>query len=114
MNRVVKDVLIFAAAVFAVSVFHLWQNDRRAPLISHSRFVSQVAEGQIRSVAIAGSVAYVSDTKDGFFRVIVPSDHSVLIADLQQHGVKVWIGKTPKHSWSTWLLKLESKPRFGP
>jgi ATP-dependent Zn protease len=113
MNKVIKTALISAVAFFAASGFLLWQNDQRAPLISHSRFVSQVADGQIRSVAIAGNVAYVWDTKGGFSRVIVPSDQSALIADLQRHGVAVGIREPTGHSWLTWLVRLESKLRFG-
>jgi ATP-dependent Zn protease len=113
MNRVARFALISIAAVLGTSAFQLWQDDQRAPLISHSRFVAQVASGQVSSVAILRGVMYVHDTKGGFFRVIVPSSQSALITDLQQHGVEVLIERKPSRTWMTWPVKLESTLRFG-
>jgi ATP-dependent Zn protease len=114
MKKVVKYVLILAVIEFAVLAFQLWQSDRQAPLISRSRFASQVADGQVSSVSIFRGVMYVRATNGGFFRVIAPPDQPALIADLQHRGVTVWIAKTAERNWMLWSLKLESKLRFGP
>ena len=113
MKSMIKTLLFWAVVLFAVSVFCLWQNDRHTPLISQSRFVSLVAGGQVSSASIIGGVVYVFDTRNRIFRVIAPPNRQALIADLQQHGVKVWIGDAPEGGLQTWLLKLESKLRFG-
>ena len=112
LRKIILVLAIFVlTAAFTASV-QLWQDDQRAPLISNSRFISEVANGRIGSVAIDGGLAYVYDTKGGLSRTLVPSNQSALIADLQHRGVKVWLTTTSGRRW-TWLLTLESKLRFG-
>lgn len=105
--------LLFSAVTFiALNVFQLWQDDQRAPLISNSRFVSELANGQVDRVWVAGRIVYVFDRKGGRSRTLLPSSQWALIADLQKRGVKVWVEKASGR-WTTWLLTLESKLRFG-
>jgi cell division protease FtsH len=110
MNRSVKAVIFWA--VIAVSALLLWQvvksgaDNQRAPEISYSRFVSQVADGQIGKVTIAGSVVRGYDTKGGSFRVIVPPNQSPMLEVLQQHGAEIWFKETPEQGWPSWMLNL--------
>jgi ATP-dependent Zn protease len=90
MNKGAKTVAFWA--VIVVSAFLLWQVVRSdgpaqtVPEISYSEFLGRVASGQVSRVAIAGSVVHASDAKGGGFRVIVPSNQSAMLDDLQQHG----------------------------
>jgi cell division protease FtsH len=110
MRSVTKTVIFWA--VIAVSAFLLWQvvrsgaSDQHTPEISYSRFVSQVAAGQISKVTIAGSVARGYDTKGNSFRVIVPPNQSMMLQALQEHGVEIWFKETPEQGWPTWIMNL--------
>lgn len=110
MNRSVKAVVFWA--VIAVSAFLLWRvvksspSDQRTPEISYSRFVSQVADGQISKVTIAGSVVRGYDTKGSSFRVIVPPNQSMMLQALEEHGVEIWFKETSEQGWPTWIMNL--------
>jgi len=110
MNSVLKTVVFWM--VIVVSAFLLWQtvkvnpDERRVSEISYSRFVSQVADGQISRVTIEGRVIRGYDTKGGSFRVIAPSSQSDMLADLQQHGVEIWFKEPSEQNWPNWILNL--------
>jgi len=110
MNRALKTVIFWA--VIVCSSFLLWQsvksgtNQQPAPEISYSQFISQVADGQIAKVTIAGNVVRGYDNKGAAFKVISPSDHSMMLQTLQQHGVQIWFKEMPEQGWTTWFMSL--------
>jgi ATP-dependent Zn protease len=71
--------------VIVVSAYLLWQvvkanpANQNTPEISYSRFLAQVAEGQVTRVTIAGSVVRGYDSKGGSFRVIAPQNQSAML-----------------------------------
>jgi|ERR1035438_1123934 cell division protease FtsH len=110
MNKSIKTLAFWA--VIVVSAFLLWQTVKArpggqpVPEISYSQFVSQVADGKVGKVTIAGSVVRGYDTKGGSFRVIVPSNQTALLVDLQQHGVEVWFKEATEQTWPGWIMNL--------
>jgi len=111
MNSTAKTVLFWL--VIAVSAFLLWQivrtssGDRNLREISYSRFLSQVGDGQIARVYIAGDVVQAFDAKGGHFRVVLPRDQSEALRVLEEHGVEIWLRETgAQQSWPTWILNL--------
>jgi len=110
MGGTAKTVLFWL--VIVVSAYLLWQvvkanpANQNTPEISYSRFLAQVAEGQVTKVTIAGSVVRGYDSKGGSFRVIAPQNQSAMLDALQQHGVDIWFRESPEQGWPTWLLNL--------
>jgi cell division protease FtsH len=110
MAGTAKTVLFWL--VIVVSAYLLWQvvkanpANQNTPEISYSRFLAQVAEGQVTKVTIAGSVVRGYDSKGGSFRVIAPQNQSAMLDALQQHGVDIWFRESPEQGWPTWLLNL--------
>jgi cell division protease FtsH len=110
MNKTVKTA-IFWLVIF-ISAFLLLQNvktnpaDRNAPEISYSRFLSQIADGQISKVTISGQQVRGYDAKGGSFRATIPREQSATLAALQQHGVEIWVTQAPEGHWNTWILNL--------
>lgn len=104
MSKTIKAVIFWATIV--VSATLLWQvvksganaPTRQVSEISYSRFLAQVADGQVSRVTIAGTVVRGTDNKGGGFRVIVPSNQTAMIDALQQHGVEIWFRETPETS----------------
>ncbi len=98
--------------VIVVSAFLLWQVVRSGgsapaePEISYSRFLSEIANGQVRKVTIAGNVVRGYDAQGSNFRVIAPSNQSAMLDALQQHGVDIWFRESPEQGWPTWVLNL--------
>jgi ATP-dependent Zn protease len=107
MGGTAKTVLFWL--VIVVSAYLLWQvvranpANQNTPEISYSRFLAQVAEGQVTKVTIAGSVVRGYDSKGGSFRVIAPQNQSAMLDALQQHGVDIWFRESPEQGWPTWL-----------
>ena len=110
MNKTIKT-LIFWATIF-VSAFLLWQVVRagngaaQLPEISYSSFLSQVADGKVSKVTIAGSVVRGYDSNGGSFRVIAPPNQSAMLETLQQHGVEIWFRESREQGWPGWVLNL--------
>ena len=110
MNKTLKAVVFWA--VITVSAFLLWQAvkakpaDQNAEEISYSRFLSQVADGQVSKVVIAGRMVSGYDSKGGNFRVIAPPNQSAMLETLQQHGVEIWFRETSEQGWTSWILNL--------
>ena len=110
MGGTAKTVLFWL--VIVVSAYLLWQvvranpANQNTPEMSYSRFLAQVAEGQVTKVTIAGSVVRGYDSKGGSFRVIAPQNQSAMLDALQQHGVDIWFRESPEQGWPTWLLNL--------
>ena len=110
MGGTAKTVLFWL--VIVVSAYLLWQvvranpENQNTPEISYSRFLAQVAEGQVTKVTISGSVVRGYDSKGGSFRVIAPQNQSAMLDALQQHGVDIWFRESPEQGWPTWLLNL--------
>ena len=110
MGGTAKTVLFWL--VIVVSAYLLWQvvranpANQNTPEISYSRFLAQVAEGQVTKVTIAGSVVRGYDSKGGSFRLIAPQNQSAMLDALQQHGVDIWFRESPEQGWPTWLLNF--------
>ncbi len=110
MNSVLKTVVFWMVVV--VSAFLLWQtvkSDRPAQTdheISYSRFLSQVADGQVSQVTIAGRLVRGADLKGSKFRVVVPPYQSTMLETLQQHGVEIWFKDTPEQGWPIWITNF--------
>ena len=110
MGGTAKTVLFWL--VIVGSAYLLWQvvranpANQNTPEISYSRFLAQVAEGQVTKVTIAGSVVRGNDSKGGSFRVIAPLNQSAMLDILQQHGVDIWFREAPEQGWPSWLLNL--------
>jgi cell division protease FtsH len=110
MGGTSKTVLFWLGIL--VSAFLLWQAvkanpaNQNTPEISYSRFLAQVADGQVTKVTIAGSVVRGYDAKGGSFRAVVPPNQSAMVEALQQHGVDVWFRETSEQGWPTWVLNL--------
>lgn len=109
----IKAVLFWT--VILVGAVLLWQVVRGGgtsgqagpvPEISYSRFMSEVADGQVARVTITGNVGQGYDKKGGSFRVIVPADKSQVMQALQQHSVEIWFKDTTDQSWPSWILNL--------
>ena len=97
--------------IIVVSSFLLWQVVRSQSAqtireISYSDFLERVASGQVSKVKIAGTVVHGSGADGGSFRVIVPSNQSVVLDALQQHGVEIWFKDTPDQGWPSWIFNL--------
>jgi hypothetical protein len=97
--------------VIVVSSFLLWQvvrsqSAQTIPEISYSEFLARVASGKVSKVTIAGSVVQGSDANGGSFRVIAPSNQSVMVESLQQHGVEIRFKETAEQGWPSVLLNL--------
>jgi cell division protease FtsH len=60
----------------------------------------------VSSVTIAGNEVRGLDDKGANFHVVVPSNQTVLMDALQQHGVEIWFRDTSQGSWPSWLLNL--------
>jgi cell division protease FtsH len=110
MNRTLKTLIFWM--VIVVSAFLLWQsvrsgaNEKSAPEISYSQFLSQIANNEISKVTIAGSVVHGYDAKGASFRVIAPPNQSVMLESLQEHGAEIWFKETPEQGWSNWIMNL--------
>jgi cell division protease FtsH len=97
--------------VIVVSSFLLWQvvrsqSAQTIPEISYSDFLARVVSGKVSKVTIAGSVVQGSDANGGSFRVIAPSNQSVMVESLQQHGVEIRFKETAEQGWPSVLLNL--------
>jgi len=110
MNPAMKAVIFWA--VIVVSALLLWQVVRTGsqggavPEISYSRFLAQVADGQVSKVTIAGNVVRGIDAKGDTFRVIVPANQTAMMDALQQHKVEIWFREAPEQGWPNWILNL--------
>lgn len=96
--------------VIMASAFVLWQVVRtggttpHTPEISYSRFVSQVADGQISKVTITCNLVQGYDIKGGSFLVVAPPNQAAMLETLQQHGVEIWFRDST--NWPNWVLYL--------
>ena len=108
MGSTVRTVVFWL--VIVGSAFVLWQVVRAGssvpaePEISYSRFLAQIASGQVSKVVIIGSQIRGSDTTGGTFRVVVPSNQSAMLEALQQHGVEIWVRDVSAVAWPYWIL----------
>jgi cell division protease FtsH len=106
----IKTIMFWAVIVISATL--LWQVVRSGskgspvPDISYSRFLIEIANGEVSKVTIAGNMVQGFDNKGGSFRVFVPANQSEMIAALQQHGVEIWFKETPDQSWPNWILNL--------
>jgi cell division protease FtsH len=97
-------------AVIVGSAFLLWQVVRTGssvpaePEISYSRFLAQIANGQVSKVTVMGHQIRGYDTAGGTFRVVIPSDQSGVLDALQQHGVEIWVRDVSAVAWPYWIL----------
>jgi cell division protease FtsH len=110
MNKVIKAIVFWM--VIVVSAFLLWQTvrsgspARAVSSISYSDFLTRVANGQVSTVTIAGSVVVGLDAKGSSFRVIAPANQTAMLDALQQHGVDIWFRETTEQGWPNWILNL--------
>jgi cell division protease FtsH len=109
MNQTSRTVLFWA--VIAVSAFLLWQvvrasSEQKSREISYSRFLSDVAAGQVSKVIVAGRVVRGFDKSNSAFRVIAPANQDGMISALQQHEVEIWFEDVPEGNWTTWITNL--------
>jgi cell division protease FtsH len=110
MNRTLKTVVFWS--VITLSAFALWQtvksgaNSQGVSVISYTRFMSQVANGQVASVTITGNVAVGLEVNGSKFRVVIPPNDPTLLQALETHGVEVWFHEISDQSWPTWILNL--------
>ena len=110
MNRVLKTVVFWM--VIAVGALLLGQTVKSgAPAaavteISYSDFLARVANGQVREVAIAGSVVNGVDAKGSSFRVVGPTNQTAMLDALQQHGVNIWFKETTEQNRANWIRNL--------
>jgi ATP-dependent Zn protease len=74
------------------------------PEVSYSRFVQQIADGQVNKVTIIGNLVTGYDLKGSSFRVILPENQLVMMEALQRHGAEIWFKDASARSWPYWIL----------
>ncbi len=110
MNKTAKAVVFWLVIIVSASL--LWQGvksgpaDRKATEISYSQFLSNVADGQVSTVTIAGAEVRGRDVKGSSFRVTAPPDQYRMLEALQQHGVEIWYKDQSAQGWPNWILNL--------
>ena len=107
MNKSVRAFIFWA--VIVVSAVLLWQvvragNAQAEPEISYSRFLAQVADGQVSKVVILGSAVRGRDAKGNVFRVVAPANQTSMLEALQLHSVEIWFKDVSATSWLYWIL----------
>jgi len=113
MKRAIQLGVTVLVAFIGASTISLWQADQRAPLISQSKFASQLDAGSVKSIGIVKGLLYVDGSRGEFSRFVAPDDGSPLLADLQRRGVRVSVHNPKSRNLLTWLTRIESRVRFG-
>jgi len=118
MNGVIKTVVSWL--VIVLGAFLLWHQTRSGatanqtvPEISYSDFLARVANNQVKTVRIAGTVVRGSGTDGSGFSVILPRNNSAALDALQQHGVEIWFKEAAEQSWPNWIANLAPLFRSG-
>lgn len=99
--------------VIVLSAFLLWHVTRSGatanqtvPEISYSDFLARVANNQVKTVTIAGTLVRGSSTDGSGFSVILPHNNSAALDALQQHGVEIWFKDAAEQGWPNWIANL--------
>ncbi|MBI1741148.1 MAG: ATP-dependent metallopeptidase FtsH/Yme1/Tma family protein [Acidobacteriales bacterium] len=111
MNSTVKTVLFWA--VIIVSAFLLWQvvrtgsNSQKDKEINLSQFWSDVNQGNVREVTIAGQEVrgkYKNDNSG--FHLSIPLNYSDIYKPLLEKGVNINVKDISNGTWPSWILNL--------
>jgi len=110
MSKPLRTVVFWVVILIAAAL--LWQvvrtdgADQRIPEISYSEFLAKIADGQVTRVKIAGNVVHGRGARGASFRVIAPSNQSMMLEALQQKGAEIWFAEGPEGNWSSWITNL--------
>ena len=111
MNSTVKTVLFWV--VILVSAFLLWQvvrqgtNGQKEKEINFSQFMTDVEQGNIRSVKIIGMEVRGNYKNDNSaFHTIVPPNYPDMYKVLHDKGVVMDVKDISNGTWPSWILNL--------
>ena len=111
MNSTVKTVVFWL--VIGLSALLLWQVVKSANAgqkekeINFSQFMSDVGQGNIKKVTIAGMEVHGNYRNDNSgFHTTVPANYPDMFKALNDKGVEVTVRDNSNGSWPTWVLNF--------
>jgi len=110
VNSTVKTVVFWLVIVLCAVL--LWQvvksgtNGPKESPINFSQLMSDVDQGKVKEVTIAGTEVHGKNTDGTAFSTTVPANYPDMYKSLRDHNVQVSIHDNQGGSWPSWLLQL--------